>query len=69
MWGQCDLDTKLWSAVIECDKYSNQLRANVISIRINGRIVSDAPIRLAQFVSTNQISVGRLVQLLIRAML
>ena len=61
-------DTK-WSAVFEWDKHSKQPRANLISFRINSPIVSDAPLRLAQFVSANQISVGRLVQLLIRTML
>ena len=35
----------------QCDKYSNQLLANLISIPSNVWI---APIRLAQFVSTNQ---------------
>ena len=67
MWGQYALGTTLWSSVFECDKQPNQPHANVISIRINGQIVSDAPIRLSQFVSTNQISVGR--QLLIQTML
>ena len=38
----------------ECDKHSNQLRANLISIRINRPIVSNLPIKLAQFVSANQ---------------
>ena len=69
MWGQYVLDSTQWSAVFECDKQSNQLRANLISILINVRIVSDAPIRLAQFMSTNQIRFGRLVQLLIQTML
>ena len=51
-------DTKL-SAIFECNKDSHQPRANLISIQINSLIISDAPIRLAQFVSANQIIVGK----------
>ena len=47
-------DTK-WSAVSDCDKHPNQPRENLICIQINSLIVSDAPIRFAQFVSGNQI--------------
>ena len=58
MWGQNALDMTLWSAVFKRDKHSNQPCANLINIRINSLIVSDEPMRLAQFVSTNQISYG-----------
>ena len=50
---QYTLDTTLWSAGFEWDNHLPP-RANVISIWINGWILSDAPIRLAQIV-------GRLV--------
>ena len=46
MRGKNAFDTTLWSAVFECDKHLNQRRANVITIWINGRIVSDGPIRI-----------------------
>ena len=42
----------------ECNKHSNKPRANLISILINSLIASDAPIRLAKFVSVNQSSVN-----------
>ena len=69
MLGQYAFDTTLWSAVFECDTHSNQPRANLMSIGINSPSVSYEPMILAQFVPTNQISVGGLIQLLIQTML
>ena len=43
-----------WSALLKCDKHSNQPRVNLISIQINCPIVSDAPIRFARVISANK---------------
>ena len=69
MWRQYALNTTLWSAVFKSDKHSNQSHVTLVNIQINCTFVSDAPMRLAQFVSLNQTSIGRVVQLLIQTML
>ena len=48
-------DNTKWSAVFKFDKRSNQPRVNLIRIRTNSLVLSDAPIRLAQVMSGSPI--------------